>query len=52
MGYIAPTLDSTGDVRETVVRKLAVKPMLLRMLIPRKNAALGDGNSNTSRPVK
>lgn len=50
--YIAPTLDNTGDVNDTIVRKLAVKPMLLRMLIPRNNAALGDGSSNTSRPVK
>ena len=50
--YIAPTLDNTGDVSETMVRKLAVKPTLLRMLIPRNNAALGDGSSNTSKPVK
>jgi len=50
--YIAPTLDKTGEVSETIVRKLAVKPTLLRMLIPRNNAALGDGSSKTSRPVK
>jgi len=50
--YIAPTLDNTGDVSDTIVRKLAVKPTLLRILIARNNAALGDGSSNTSRPVK
>ena len=51
MNYIAPTLDSTGDVNETIVRKLAVNPTLLRMLIPRNNATLGDGSSNVSSPV-
>jgi hypothetical protein len=51
-GYIAPTLDNTGDVNETMVRKLAVKPILLKILIPRNNAALPEGNSNVSRPVK
>ena len=50
--YIAPTLDSTGDVRETIVRKLAEKPILLKILIPRNIAALGEGSSNVSRPVK
>jgi hypothetical protein len=50
--YIAPTLDNTGEVRETMVRKLAVNPTLLRILTPRNRAALGDGNSNVSRPVK
>lgn len=35
-----------------MVRKLAVKPMLLRILSPRNSAAFGDGNSNVSRPVK
>jgi hypothetical protein len=50
--YIAPTLDNTGDVNETIVRKLAVKATLLRILTPRNNAALGDGSSKTSRPVK
>lgn len=34
------------------MRKLAVNPMLLRILIPRNNAALGDGNSKVSKPVK
>jgi hypothetical protein len=52
MNYIAPTLDNTGDVNETIVRKLAVNPILLRILIPRNNAAFPDGNSNVSRPVK
>jgi len=50
--YIAPTLDNTGDVRDTIVRKLAVKATLLRILIPRNIAARGDGNSNISNPVK
>jgi hypothetical protein len=39
-------------VRDTIVRKLAVNPMLLRMLTPRNNAAFGEGSSNVSRPVK
>jgi len=50
--YIAPTLESTGDVKDTMVRKLAVKPILLIMLTARNNATLGDGNSKVSRPVK
>lgn len=50
--YIAPTLDRTGDVRETMVRKLAVNAILLRILKARNRAAFGEGNSNSSRPVK
>jgi hypothetical protein len=49
---MAPTLDKTGDVSDTMVRKLAVNAMLLRILIPRNNAARSDGSSNSSRPVK
>lgn len=29
-----------------------MKPMLLRMLIPRNSATFGEGNSNVSNPVK
>ena len=50
--YIAPTLDRTGEVSDTMVRKLAVNPMLLRILIARNKPALGDGISKVSRPVK
>lgn len=39
-------------MRDTIVKKLAVKPMLLMILIARKRAAFGDGNSNVSKPVK
>jgi hypothetical protein len=39
-------------VRETIARKLAVKPILLKILTPTYNAALGDGSSKGSRPVK
>ena len=49
---MAPTLDKTGDVRDTIVRKLAVNAMLLKMLKTRNMAAFGEGSSNTSRPVK
>lgn len=34
------------------MRKLAVNAMLLRMLKAKKMAALGEGSSNSSRPVK
>ena len=34
------------------MRKLAVNPILLRILIPRYRAAFRDGNSKVSRPVK
>jgi hypothetical protein len=34
------------------VRKLAVKPILLRILMDKNSAAFGEGNSNLSRPVK
>jgi hypothetical protein len=50
--YIAPTLDNTGDVSDTMTRKLEVNPMLLIMLTARKRAALGDGNSKVSIPEK
>ena len=49
---MAPTLDKTGDVSETIVRKLAVNAILLRILIPRNSAASSDGNSNSSILVK
>jgi hypothetical protein len=49
---MAPTLDKTGEVSETIVRKLAVNAMLLKILNSRNMAAFGDGSSNTSRPVK
>jgi hypothetical protein len=35
-----------------MVRKLAVNAILLRILMPRNNATLRDGNSNVSSPVK
>jgi hypothetical protein len=50
--YIAPTEDNTGLVKETIVRKLAVKQMFERILPARNNDALGEGSSNVSKPVK
>jgi hypothetical protein len=49
---MAPTLDNTGDVRDTIVKKLAVKPMFPRILKPRNTAAFREGNSKGSRPVR
>jgi hypothetical protein len=49
--YIAPTEDSTGEVSDTIVRKLAVKAMLLRMLMPRYRDTCSEGNSKGSRLV-
>ena len=50
--YIAPTDDRTGEVSDTIVKKLAVKAMLLTILIARYTQTLNDGNSKISSPVK